>query len=74
VYNAWRELSQTYWRRDDLQLPSAKKLLEEFQDEVDVFNPAGVSEGVEILAWGMKKIAAPLKGKVVEIGMDATCM
>ena len=74
VYNAWHELSQTHWRHDNLQLPSATKLLEEFKDEVDVFKPMRVPDGVEILAWGMKKIAAPLKGKVVEIGMDATCM
>jgi len=73
VYNAWREHSQTHWRRDDLQLPSAKKLLTEYGDEVDIFEPVNVPEGVELLAWGMKKLAEPLKGKVFEIGMDATC-
>ena len=70
---AWRELSQQYWRRDEMQLPSAKKLLAEYGDDVDVFEPVGIPEGVEILAWGMKRIAGPLRGKVVEIGMDATC-
>ncbi|KAJ6626462.1 hypothetical protein B0H10DRAFT_1998466, partial [Mycena sp. CBHHK59/15] len=45
---------------DDLQLPSAVKLLEE-------------NEGVEMLCWGMKKVAGPLKGKIVAIGVDATC-
>jgi len=73
VYNAWREHSKTHWRRDDLQLPSAKKLLTEFGDEVDLFELANVPEGVEILAWGMKELAVPLKGRVFEIGMDATC-
>ena len=73
IHNAWRELSQSYWRRDELQLPSAKQLLAEYGEEVDVFEPVGVPEGVEILAWGMKKIAEPLKGRIVEIGMDATC-
>lgn len=73
VYNAWREHSQTHWRRDDLQLPSAKKLLTEFGDEVDVFELVNVPDGVEMLAWGMKKIAGQLTGKVFEIGMDATC-
>lgn len=72
VYNAWREHSQMHWRRDDLQLSSAKKLLTEFRDEVDVFEAVDVPEGVEMLAWGMKKIAGPLTGKVFEIGMDAT--
>ncbi|TFK60517.1 hypothetical protein BDN72DRAFT_939826 [Pluteus cervinus] len=53
IYNAWREHSQTHWRRDDLQLPSARKLLLEFRDEVDIFEPTNIPEGVEILAWGM---------------------
>lgn len=73
IHTAWTTLSQVYWRRDDNQLLSARKLLEEFGDEVDVFTPAGVPDGVEMLAWGMKKIALPLEGKVVEVGMDATC-
>ncbi len=30
-------------------------------------------EGVEQVAWVMKKIALPLHGKIVEIGIDATC-
>lgn len=70
---AWRELSKAYWRRDDDQLTSARKLLAEYEEDVEVFEPAGIPEGVEILAWGMKRIAEPLRGKVVEIGMDATC-
>jgi len=73
IHAAWRELSQAYWRRDDAQLLSAKKLLAEFGDDVDIFEPADLPEGVEMLAWGMKQIAGPLRGKVAEIGMDATC-
>lgn len=73
IHAAWRKLSQQYWRRDKMQLPSAKKLLAEYGDDVDIFEPTGVPEGVEILAWGMKRIAEPLRGKVVEIGIDATC-
>ena len=73
IHNAWQEHSQTHWCRDILQLPSARKLLVEFRNEVDVFNPIDVPEGVEILAWGLKKIAEPLNGKVLEIGMDTTC-
>jgi len=73
VYKAWRALSETHWRRDDLQIPSAKKLLDEYADEVDIFELNNVPDGVEILAWGMKKIVKPLEGKVVEVGMDATC-
>ena len=73
IHTAWTTLSQVYWRRDDQQLPSARILLQEFDANIDLFTPEGVPEGVEILAWGMKKIALPLKGKVIEIGMDATC-
>ena len=51
VHRAWRELSQTYWRRDELQLPSARKLLTEYPEEVDLFHVNSVLEDVELLAW-----------------------
>lgn len=70
---AWREQSKTHWLRDPEQLPSARKLLAEYGDDVDIFEPEDIPDGVEMLAWGMKRIAKPLKGKVIEIGMDATC-
>jgi hypothetical protein len=73
IHKAWREQSETYWRRDNEKLPSAKKLLAEYGDDIDIFEPAGIPDGVEMLMWGMKRIAEPLKGKVVEIGIDATC-
>ena len=72
VHKAWADMSEVLWKRDHLQLPSAKKLLQEFSDDVDVFE-VNVAEGVEILCWGMKKTLARLKGKVVKIGIDATC-
>jgi hypothetical protein len=59
-------------KRDKDQLTSARKLLEEHEQDVDVFEIKG-TEGVEQLCWGMKKIARQLLGKVVEIGIDATC-
>ena len=31
-------------------------------------------DGVEQLAWGVKKVSNRLQGKVVEVGIDATCM
>lgn len=73
IHTAWTQMSQQYWRRDDMQLLSATKLLNEFTDEVDVFEPQDVPDGVEILCWGMKKIAEPLKGHCIEISLDATC-
>jgi hypothetical protein len=74
VYNTWKAVSETHWRRDNLQIPSTRKLLVKFSDDVDIFKPENVPDGAEMLTWGMKKITRPLKGKVVEIGMDATCM
>ncbi|KAJ7833625.1 hypothetical protein B0H14DRAFT_2364226, partial [Mycena olivaceomarginata] len=72
IHTAWRELSQGFWRRDDKQLPSTEKLLREYPDDVDVFEPEDVPDGVEMVCWGMKRIAEPLKGKIVEVGVDAT--
>lgn len=73
IRRAWVELSEPFWRYDDDQLISTKKMLEEHTDDIDIFNLQDVPEGVEMVCWGMKKIAEPLRGKVVEIGVDATC-
>ncbi|KAJ7774147.1 hypothetical protein DFH07DRAFT_988137 [Mycena maculata] len=63
IHRAWAELSEVHWRREDAQLLSAEKLLHEYSDDVDIFQPEAVPEGVEMLCWGMKKIAEPLRGK-----------
>lgn len=73
IHRAWMEMSEVFWRFDDDQLLSTKRLLEEHLDDVDIFEPEDVPEGVEMLCWGMKNIAEPLKGKIVEVGVDATC-
>jgi hypothetical protein len=72
IHAAWTEMSEVLWKRDKDQLKSAGLLLDELRDDVDVFEIDAV-EGVEQLCWGMKKIAGPLKGKVVEVAVDATC-
>ena len=72
VHAAWTDMSETLWKRDQYQLPSAEILLKEYSDDVDVFDIT-VADGVEQLCWGMKEVANRLKGKVVEIGVDATC-
>ena len=41
-------MSEMLWKRDHMQLPSAKTLLTEFGDDVDVFE-IKVAEGVEQL-------------------------
>jgi hypothetical protein len=73
IHAAWMQMSQIFWHRDDLQLPSARKLLNEYGDEVDIFSPRNVPEGVDILCWGMKKIERPLHRKIIEVGLDTTC-
>lgn len=72
VYTAWRRMSETLWKRDEQQIASAKVLLAEYPDEVDVFD-VDSPEGVEQLCWGMKKIGDRLRGHIVEVGLDATC-
>ncbi|KAJ7217434.1 hypothetical protein C8J57DRAFT_1598609, partial [Mycena rebaudengoi] len=71
IHRAWSQMSEMLWKHDTLQLPSAETLLREYGDEVEVLN-VQPAEGVEQLAWVMKKIAEPLRGKIVEIGIDAT--
>ena len=72
VYKAWTTMSESLWKREAEQLPSVKALLGEYKDDVDVLDVPVVNE-VEQIAWAMKKIVGPLKGKIVEIGIDATC-
>lgn len=72
VHRAWTEMSETLWKCEKDQLSSAKILLNEYRDDVDVFE-IDVQDGVQQLCWGMKKILAELKGKVIEIAVDATC-
>jgi hypothetical protein len=72
VRTTWTQRSETLWKRDQYQLPSAKILLKEYSNDVDIFD-IPVAEGIEQLCWGMKKVASRLKGKVVEIGIDSTC-
>ena len=63
VHTAWTTMSKTLWKQGTQQIPSTRTLLGELQDV----------DGVEHVAWVMKKIALPLRGQIVEIGMDATC-
>lgn len=69
-------MSQKIWKRDDVQLVLAEKLLKEFSasGDVELFE-VKVADGVEMVCWGMKRIAKDLKrlGKIVEVGIDATC-
>jgi hypothetical protein len=72
VHAAWTTMSETLWKRAPQQLPSVQTLLGELQDDVTVLKLPKI-DGVEQVAWLMKRVAAPLQGRVVEIGIDATC-
>jgi hypothetical protein len=72
IHRAWTDMSETLWKREKDQLSSAKTLLNGYKDDVDVFD-IDVQDGLQQLCWGMKKILTELKGKVVEIAVDATC-
>ncbi|KAJ7436299.1 hypothetical protein B0H11DRAFT_1754960 [Mycena galericulata] len=71
VHSAWTTMSEILWKRDKNQLTSAGILLREYDHDVELFDIPR-EEGVEQLCWAMKNIAGPLRGKIVEIGFDAT--
>ena len=73
IYSAWAKMSETTWKRCPEQLPSARALLEEYPDEVEVFTEISPPVGVEQLCFGLKRVLNGLRGKIVEIGLDATC-
>ena len=72
IHATWTWMSEVLWQQDKEQLKSAWLLLDELGNEVDVFEIEAV-EGVEQICWGMKKITRRLKGKIMEIAIDATC-
>ena len=72
IYNAWTTMSETLWKRSQEQLPSVKALLGDFKADVDTLSLPEM-EGVVQVAWVMKKVVLPLRNKVVEVGIDATC-
>ncbi|KAI6143267.1 hypothetical protein BKA82DRAFT_4017571 [Pisolithus tinctorius] len=71
VHSAWTKMSKVLWKKDTNQLTSARTLLDECSNEVDIFDME-TPHGVEQICWGMKKISSMLEGKTVEIALDAT--
>lgn len=73
IMTIWAKLAQELWKRKpENQMESATILLEESDAVTDLFS-LEVEEGVDQLAWGMKKIASLLGTNIVEVGIDATC-
>lgn len=65
-------MSEEIWRRDPDAVKSAKILMMDHAEAVDLLDIV-VEEGVDQLAWVMKGVVGPLRGKVAEIAVDATC-
>ena len=72
VHAAWSKMSEALWKQDVNQITSIKTLLGEYHDDTAVLELLKM-EGVEQVAWVMKKIVLPLRGKIVKIRIDATC-
>ena len=73
IMTIWAKLAQELWKRKpENQMESAAILLKESNDITDLF-VLEVEEGVDQLAWGMKKIAHLLGTGIIEVGIDATC-
>jgi len=53
-------------------MESAKLLLDEMGEDTDILN-IDCAPGVTAIAWGAKRIASRLEGKIVEVAIDATC-
>ena len=73
IMTIWTKLAQELWKRKpENQLELATILLKELNDITDLF-VLEVDDGVDQLAWGMKKIACLLGAGIIEVGIDATC-
>ena len=69
---AWTTMSKMLWKQCNEQVASVKALLSELQDDALILDLPGM-EGVEQVAWVMKRVMSPLQGKIVKIEIDATC-
>ena len=72
VHTAWTTMSETLWKRSNDQVASVKALLGELQNDAVILDLPRM-EGVKQVAWVMKRVMVPLQGRIVEIGIDATC-
>ena len=73
ITTVWTKFAQSSWKRNPKdQMDSARQLLQEFGEEVDVFE-VDEEKGVDQLAWGMRTIAMKIGTSLIEVGLDATC-
>ena len=55
VHTAWTQMSEMPWKRDKVQIPSAKHLLEKLGNEGNLFD-IKPPDGVKQVAWWIKPI------------------
>ena len=73
IMTIWTKLAQELWKwKPENQMESAMILLRESNDVTDLF-VLEVEDGVNQLAWGMKKIAHLLRVGIIKVRIDATC-
>ena len=72
IYRAWMTMSEILWKRDLDQLTSVRTLLGEFDDDVDILRLLAIEGAIQV-AWVIKDIVGLLQGKIVEVGINATC-
>jgi len=73
ITTIWTKFAQGSWKRNPKdQMDSARQLLQEFSEEVDLFE-VDEEKGVDQLAWGMRTIAKKIGSGLIEVGLDATC-
>ena len=73
IMTIWTKLAQQLWKRKpENQMESATILFKGSDDVTDLF-VLEVEEGVDQLAWGMKRVAHLLGAGIIEVGIEATC-
>ncbi|RIB19546.1 hypothetical protein C2G38_2136760 [Gigaspora rosea] len=72
IYYWWMTLSQHIWKKDENQIQSAIKIIEQY-DNIEILLTVEDS-GVTMISFGVKEIINRLGVNAVEIGVDATCM
>lgn len=82
VHTLYMKSHQSEWKRDDDEIKSAKKLLEEFsqKDKGSPYHiepipmPDNADDGYTAIAFSMPNLIRKWGGKIVEIALDSTCM
>lgn len=72
VHRAWGTISENTWKLDKDQINSARLFIAKMEKELALLD-LEVEEGVEQVAWVNTCVDMRLKGKIVEVAIDATC-